>query len=84
MDLVKCGMCDEAVVIAKGQRHLCDACREVEHELYTRVRTLIRENIYTRYTIRDAADVLNVDERRIKHLVDSGFIKLTLKGIQLS
>ena len=84
LDLVKCGMCGEAVVIATGHRHVCETCREPEHELYARVRSLIRENIYTRYTIQDAAGILEVDEKKIKHLVDSGFIKLTIRGIQLS
>ena len=83
LDLVKCGICDEAVVITAGHRHLCEGCRGAEHELYSRVRALVLENIYTKYTIQDAADVLKVEERQIKHLVDSGFIKLTMRGIQL-
>ena len=84
LDLVKCGMCGEAVVIARGQRSVCESCRESEHELYSTVRTLIRENLDVRFTMRDAAEILKVEESKIKHLVDSGFIKLTIRGIQIS
>ena len=84
LDLVKCGMCGAAVVINEGRRHVCDICRIPEHELYTRIRTLILENPRTAYTIRDAADILEVDESKIQHLVRSGFFKLTMRGIQLS
>ena len=83
LDLIKCGMCGEAAVVSKGHRHICDACRGPEHELYSKVRTLIHENLDARYTIRDVADILSVDENKIKHLVDSGFFKLTTRGIQI-
>ena len=84
LDLVRCGMCGEAAVITMGRRRVCDTCREPEHELYTRIRTLILENLNTRYTIRDVSDILDVSERKIIHLVDSGFFILTMRGIQIS
>ena len=83
LDLIKCGMCGEAAVIAKGHRRVCDTCRGPEHDLYTKVRTLIQENPGKRYTIRDASELLDVEESKILHLVDSGFFKLSTKGIQL-
>ena len=84
LDLVKCGMCGEAAVIAKGHRRVCDTCRKPEHDLYAAVRTLIQDSSGRRYTIRDVSDVLEVEESKVKHLVDSGFFKLTAQGIRLS
>ena len=84
LDLIKCGICGDAAVIAMGHRPVCEACRGLEHELYIRVRTLVRENHDVRYTISDAADILKIEESKIKHLVDSGFFKLTMRGITLS
>ena len=84
LDLVKCGMCGKATVVAAGQRCVCEVCREEEHKLYTRVRTLIVENPDVGYTIQEVVGMLNVNERKIHHLVDSGFFKLTIRGIQIS
>ena len=83
LDLVKCGMCGKAAVVAAGHRSICDACRIEEQELYRRVRILIHENLDTRYTINDVADILKLDEKKIHHLVESGFFTLTTRGIQL-
>ena len=83
LDLVKCGMCGNAVVIDEGRRHICDMCRGEEHGLYSKIRTLIHENLDTRFTIKDIADILHVDEKKIQHLVESGFFTLTTRGIQL-
>jgi hypothetical protein len=83
LDLVECGMCGKAAVVAEGRRSICDACREQEQELYSKVKDLIRENPGAGFTIRDMADILKVDERKIHHLVNSGYFKLTTQGIQL-
>ena len=83
LDLVKCGMCGKAVVVANGQRHICEVCRDEEQQLYTRIRLILREYPGARYTIKEIADMIKVDERKIHHLVDNGYFKLTLQGIRL-
>jgi hypothetical protein len=82
LDLVKCGMCGRATVIGMGQRHVCAACREAEQKLYARVRTLLREQMETSLTIQDVASMLNVEEKKITHLVDSGYFKLVMRQIR--
>ena len=84
LDLVKCGMCGEAAVVSAGYRHVCEVCREPEHKLYTSVKTLVLGNPDVGYTIQDAAEILGVKESKIHHLVNSGFFKLTMRGIQIS
>ena len=84
LNLVKCGMCGTAAVVSSGYRHICDRCREPEHKLYRNVKTLILENLDTGYTIQDAAEILKVEESKIQHLVNSGFFKLTMRGMQVS
>jgi hypothetical protein len=82
LDLVKCGMCGKAVVVGAGRRHVCEACREEEQKLYARVRTLIRESERSDLTVQDVAAILKVDEKKVTHLVDSGFFKLVMKKIR--
>ena len=84
LNLVECGMCGKAAVVDEGHRHICDVCRGEEHELYSKIRTLIHENLGTRFTINDVADILKADEKKIYHLVESGFFTMTTRGIQLS
>jgi hypothetical protein len=81
LDLVKCGMCGKATVVGAGQRHVCESCREEEQKLYTRVRALIREYDRSELTVQDVAAILKIDEKKITHLVDSGFFKLVMKKI---
>ena len=84
LDLVKCGMCGKAAVVAAGHRHVCEVCREEEHKLYSRVRALVHESPDVGYTIWEVSEILSVDESKIHHLVDSGFFTLTIRGIQIS
>ena len=82
LELVKCGMCGKATVVGEGHKHVCDACRDDEHKLYSRVRALIREYNGSRLTIQDVAEILKVDEKKISHLVDSGYFKLVMREIR--
>ncbi|MCL2684749.1 MAG: hypothetical protein FWE55_05845, partial [Synergistaceae bacterium] len=72
LNLVNCGICGKATVVDEEQRHICDACREEELQLYRRVRALISENPGAGFTIWDVADKLKEDEGKITHLLDSG------------
>jgi len=82
LELIKCGMCGKAAVVPTGHRHVCEACREEEQKLYARVRSLVREYEGASLTIPDVADMLKVDEKKITHLVDSGYFKLVVTGIK--
>jgi len=82
-DLVKCGMCGKAAVIVEGHRHVCEGCRDGERVLYDLVKTFIIENPSSNHTMQKIAASLKVKESQVKHLIDSGFFKLTLTGIQL-
>jgi hypothetical protein len=82
LDLVKCGMCGKATVVGMGQRHVCTSCREEEQKLYARVRTLLREYMGVSLTIQDVASMLKVEEKKITHLVDSGYFKLVMRQIR--
>jgi hypothetical protein len=82
LELVKCGICGKAAVIERGGRHVCPACLDEEHRLYTSVRTLLRDYEESLLTIKDVAEMLEVDERKITHLVDSGYFKLALRGLR--
>jgi hypothetical protein len=81
LELVKCGMCGKAIVVGAGQRHVCEVCRDEEQRLYRRVRMLVRENSEKRFTIQDVAEMLEEDEKKITHLVDSGYFRLVMSGI---
>lgn len=83
LDLVKCGMCGKAIVVGKGRRHVCDACREEEQALYLRVRRFLRDYSYDGLTISEVSSMMNLDERKITHLVDGGYFKLVMNKIQL-
>ena len=83
LDLVKCGMCGKAAVVGEGRRHVCDSCRAEELNLYSKVRTFVQGNPDTEFTIKNVADILKVDERKIHHLVESGYFKLTMRKLQL-
>jgi hypothetical protein len=82
-DLVKCGMCGKAVVVQAGLRSVCDACRKEEQKLYMRVRSLLTDNERGALTVQDVAELLEVDEKQIVHLVESGFFQLVMKRIKL-
>jgi hypothetical protein len=84
LDLVKCKMCGKATVIVSGVRPLCDACRKKERELYARVRAVLRDHLYERLTIQDVSAILEVDEKKIMHLVDSGYFQLKMQNLQLN
>lgn len=75
-DIAKCGMCGKAFIGVAGLRNVCDHCRDEEQALYTELRRLIRDNPDRRLTIEDAVCLLNVEVRKIHHLVDSGLIQL--------
>jgi hypothetical protein len=82
LNLVKCGMCGKATVVQAGHRSVCEACRVEEQKLYARVRTLLREYDGSKLTIQDVAEMLKEDEKKITHLVDSGYFKLVMSGIR--
>ena len=82
LELVKCGMCGKATVVEQGERHVCPVCLEEEHQLYASVRTLLRDYEGNGLTIKDVAEMLEIDERKITHLVDSGYFKLALRGLR--
>jgi hypothetical protein len=75
-------MCGKATVVEQGERCVCSVCLEEERILYVRVRTLLRDNEESRLTIKDVAEMLEIDERKITHLVDSGYFKLALHGLR--
>jgi membrane protease subunit (stomatin/prohibitin family) len=79
LELVKCGMCEKATVVERGGRHVCPECLKEERRLYSIVRKLARDHEGSGLTVRDVAEMLGVDERKITHLVDSGYFKLTLQ-----
>jgi hypothetical protein len=76
-------MCGKATVVPSGGREICAACREEEQQLYISARTLIRERVHGSLTIQDVAEILRVDERKISHLVKSGYFQLVKKSLQL-
>ena len=82
-DLVKCGMCGKAAVVIEGGKRVCKECLDAERELFDEIRDFINENPEVDFTLQNTAKVLNVKESQIKHLVDSGYFKLTVKGIRL-
>ena len=82
LDLVKCGICGKATVVGMGQRHVCAVCRDEERRLYARVRTLLREQVGVSLTIQDVAAMLKVEEKKITHLVDSGYFRLVMRQIR--
>jgi hypothetical protein len=82
LELVKCGICGKAAVVGAGQRHVCDACREEEQELYRRVRSFIREYPEAGNTVQGIAHALKVDEKKITHLVDSGYFRLVMRTVR--
>ncbi len=69
-------MCGKAFIGVAGLRNVCDNCRDEEQDLYKRLRNLIRDNPSRQLTIEDAVCLLNVDEHKIHHLVDSGLVQL--------
>lgn len=75
-DIAKCGMCGKAFIGVAGLRNVCENCRDEEQALYKKLRKLIRDNPGQRLTIEDAISVLNVEGRKIHHLVDSGLVQL--------
>jgi hypothetical protein len=83
LDLVKCGICGKAVVIERGTKQICPSCRDEEHGLYRKVRSLITECANRRYTISEVASELNVEEKKITHLVDSGYFQLVRTHVLL-
>jgi hypothetical protein len=76
-------MCGKATVVRKGARPICDACRDEEKNLYVRVRSLLRQYHGTPLTIQDVADMLKVDEKKITHLVDSGYFQLVMANLRM-
>ena len=82
LDLVKCGMCGKATVISEGHRHVCEECRDPEHKLYARVRMILGEYPDSGFTVQNIAEMVKAEESQIRHLVDSGFFKLTVRGLQ--
>ena len=83
LDLVKCKMCGKAAVITAGMRPVCESCRQKEQELYVLVRGVLRDHIDKKLTIQDVAEILEVDEKKIMHLVDSGYIQLKMRNVEL-
>ncbi|MDR1916708.1 MAG: hypothetical protein LBQ58_09070 [Synergistaceae bacterium] len=83
LDLVKCGMCDKAVVIERGTKPVCQDCRQEEQELYRRVRALLTDYGDRRFTIQDVAGALGVEEKKITYLVDNGYFQLIRSHIML-
>jgi hypothetical protein len=79
LDIASCGMCGKAVVIEKGMRPICDGCRGDEQRLYDRVRTLLRDNPHTEFTAADVAKRLDVEEKKINFLVESGLLEIVHK-----
>jgi hypothetical protein len=53
-----------------------------EQKLYIRVRTLLRDYEGGRLGVRDVAEMLEIDERKITHLVDNGYFRLETRGLQ--
>jgi hypothetical protein len=76
LELVRCGICEKATVVRRGERHVCPECLEEEQKLYTKVRNLLRDHHWGGLTIKDVAERIAVEERKITHLVDSGYFKL--------
>jgi hypothetical protein len=75
-------MCGKATVVEAGVRHLCETCREEELRLYARVRSLLREYDGIKLTIQDAAEMLKEDEKKISHLVNSGYFQLVARVLR--
>ena len=69
-------MCGKAFIGVAGLRNVCENCRDEEQALYKKLRKFIRDNPGQKLTIEDAVSLLNVDERKIHHLVDSGLVQL--------
>ncbi|MDR0654171.1 MAG: hypothetical protein LBG12_12820 [Synergistaceae bacterium] len=82
LELVKCGMCGKATVVERGERHVCPMCLDEEHKLYVSVRTLVRDYEGGGLSIKDVAEMLEVDENKITHLVDNGYFVLALRGLR--
>lgn len=60
-----------------GVKAVCDGCREEERDLCDMVRRLIRDNGADRgLSVEDAAKELHVPERKIRYLVEKGFVSL--------
>jgi hypothetical protein len=76
-------MCGKATVVSFGMRPVCDTCRAKEQELYTLVRTVLRDHSDERLTIQDVAEILEIDEKEIMYLVDSGYFQLKMRNLQL-
>ncbi|MDR1472365.1 MAG: hypothetical protein LBS75_07565 [Synergistaceae bacterium] len=83
LDLVKCVICGKAVVIERGTNEICPLCRSEEQRLYREVRSLILESAGKRYTISEVASELNVDEKKITHLVEIGYFQLVRSHVLL-
>jgi hypothetical protein len=83
LDLVKCKMCGKAAVITSGMRPVCDGCRQKEQELYVSVRGVLRDHIDKKLTIQDVAEILEITEKSIMHLVDSGYFQLKMRNLEL-
>jgi predicted RNA-binding Zn-ribbon protein involved in translation (DUF1610 family) len=83
LDLVKCGICGKAVVIERGAEQICPNCRNDEKRLYRAVRALLTEYPDRRFTIQDVASELKVDDKKITHLVESGYFQLVRSHVLL-
>jgi hypothetical protein len=69
-------MCGKAFIGVFGMRSICENCRDEEQDVYKRLRHIIRDNPGKKLTVADAVSILNVDEHKIHHLVDSGLVQL--------
>jgi hypothetical protein len=78
---MKCGMCGNAMVAEAGARPVCDSCKEEERNLYGRVRSLLRDYEGSSLTIQDVSEMMKVDEKKIAHLVDSGYFQLVMRRL---
>lgn len=72
LDLGRCLLCGQAVVYEAGKSPICPECARKQDELYARIRSLLRDYHDCRMSISDVAEFLNVDERDVRFLVESG------------
>lgn len=72
LDLGKCELCEKAVVYEVGNSPICPECQTKQNELYMKIRSLLRDYPDRRMSISDVAEILNVDEREVRHLRENG------------
>lgn len=80
MDITKCLICDKAMVAPVGQTPICPECEQGEGDLYKKIRQMLRDYPDRRVTVKEAAKMFNVDEKRIKAMIKKGLFTLVANG----